>query len=64
MIKSFQKYFKEFLDFLNIDEKFFFEIRDKFTNRELFETDNNYAIKKDKNNQLILNNTWYKKSFE
>ena len=58
-----KKYFKEFLDFLNIDEKFFFEIRDKFTNRELFETDNNYAIKKDKNNQLILNNTWYK-SFE
>lgn len=58
-----KKYFKEFLNYLEISENKFFEIRDKFTNYELFETDNNLKLKKSKDNQLILNNEWYK-SFE
>lgn len=55
-----KKYFKEFLKFLDINQDKFFEIRDKFTNHELFETDNHYKLKKDNDNLLILNSEWYK----
>jgi N-acetyl sugar amidotransferase len=55
-----KKYFKEFLNYLDISEEKFFETRDKFTNHELFETDNSLKLKKQNNNQLILNEEWYK----
>ena len=55
-----KKFFKEFLNYLDISEEKFFEIRDKFTNHELFETDNNLKLKKQYNNQLILNQEWYR----
>jgi N-acetyl sugar amidotransferase len=55
-----KKFFKEFLNYLDITEKKFFEIRDKFTNFELFETNNSLKLKKQNNNQLILKEEWYK----
>jgi len=54
-----KKYFKEFLLFLEISEEKFFEIRDKFTNRELFKTENNLELKKSDDNKLILEDIWY-----
>ena len=40
-------------------EERFFEIRDKFTNHELFKTGNNLHLKKTKKNELILEDIWY-----
>ena len=54
-----KKYFTEFLSFLDISEEKFFEIRDKFTNRELFKTGNNSELKKSNDNKLILEDIWY-----
>ena len=54
-----KKYFSEFMEFLNIKEERFFEIRDKFTNHELFKTGNNLHLKKTKKNELILEDIWY-----
>jgi N-acetyl sugar amidotransferase len=55
-----KKYFKPFLEFLEITEDKFFEIRDKFSNRELFKTGNNLELYKTKDNDLVLQDIWYK----
>ncbi len=55
-----KKYFKEYLEFLNISEQKFFEIRDKFANYELFKTGNNSKLEKTDDNDLILNDMWFK----
>lgn len=55
-----KKYFKRFLEFLEITEDKFFEIRDKFSNRELFKTGNNLELNKTKDNDLVLQDIWYK----
>lgn len=55
-----KKYFKQFLEFLEITEDKFFEIRDKFSNRELFKTGNNLELNKTKDNDLVLQDIWYK----
>lgn len=55
-----KKFFKEFLEFLSISEDKFFEIRDKFTNYQLFKTNNNSKLEKTKDNELILQDRWYK----
>ena len=54
-----KRYFKNFLQFLDIDEEKFFKIRDKFTNNELFKTGNDSKLKKTKENELILEDIWY-----
>ena len=54
-----KKYFKEFLEFLDINESKFFEIRDKFTNFELFKSGNNSKLEKTQDNELILQDLWY-----
>ena len=51
-------YFKEFLDFLNIDEKYFLKIRNKFTNPILFKKNNNQEFLTDKNDDLIVEDNW------
>jgi N-acetyl sugar amidotransferase len=53
-----KRYFKEFLEFLDINEEKFFEIRDKFTNQQLFKTDNNFDMMKTVDNDLILKDIW------
>jgi len=58
-----KRYFDEFLQFLDITEDRFFEIRDKFTNHELFKTGNDLNLEKTKDNELILKDIWYT-SFE
>jgi hypothetical protein len=54
-----KKYFKEFLEFLDITEDHFYKTRDRFTNPVLFKKDDNdnFSYNNDKN--LILNKTWY-----
>lgn len=54
-----KKNFKYFLEFMDLSEKKFFEIRDKFTNNELFKSGNDFKLKKNKDNQLILEDLWY-----
>ena len=52
------KYFKEFLEFLNITEKYFLTKRDHFANPILFKKDdsNNYLYSND--NNLLVNKIW------
>ena len=53
-------HFREFLDFLKIDEEYFIKIRNKFTNPILFKKGNNQELLMDKNNELILEDDWLK----
>lgn len=55
-----KRYFKEFLKFLDINEEKFYEIRDKFTNQQIFKTDNNFNLMKTTDNDLILKDIWIK----
>jgi len=50
------KFLKEFLDAANITEDEFHEICDKFTNKEIFHTDENGNLIKDDEKNLILKN--------
>ena len=52
------KYFKEFLEFLNITEKYFLIKRDHFANPILFKKDdsNNFLYSND--NNLLVNKLW------
>tara|TARA_B110000014_G_C20124868_1_gene598346 strand:+ start:4255 stop:5394 length:1140 start_codon:yes stop_codon:yes gene_type:complete len=51
-----RKYLKEFLKAAEITEKEFHDICDKFTNVELFQTDQNGKLLKDKDGNLTLKN--------
>jgi len=51
-----KKYFKEFLEAAKITEKEFHDICNKFTNRELFQTDQNGDLVKDSDGNLTLKN--------
>ena len=51
-----RKYLKEFLEAAEISENKFHEICDKFTNKELFQTDQNGDLLKDKDGNLTLKN--------
>jgi len=53
------EYFQEFLDFLDIDEEYFFKTVDKFANPILFETDNEGNFIRMHDGNLILKNWWY-----
>ena len=53
-------HFREFLDFLNIDEEYFIKIRNKFTNPILFKKDNNQELITDNEGELILEDDWIK----
>jgi hypothetical protein len=56
-----KKYFKEFLEFLKIDEEYFIKNRNKFTNHFLFKKDDNKnEFLCDHNQNLILEDIWYK----
>tara|TARA_B100000579_G_C22782844_1_gene830269 strand:- start:191 stop:1363 length:1173 start_codon:yes stop_codon:yes gene_type:complete len=50
--------FKEFLEFLDIDEEYFLKIRNKFTNPILFKKDNNHEFLVDDNGELIIEENW------
>ena len=49
-----QKYLKEFLSAAKITMEEFHKICDKFTNKELFQTDQNGNLVKDKDGDLTL----------
>ena len=51
-----RKYLKEFLEAADITETEFHEICDKFTNKELFQTDQDGNLLKDKDGNLTLKN--------
>ena len=51
-----RKYIKEFLKAAEITEEEFHEICDKFTNKELFQTDQNGNLIKDEDGNLTLKN--------
>jgi len=51
-----RKFFKNFLESAKITEKEFHEICDKFTNKELFQTDQNGNLIKDSDGNLTLKN--------
>ena len=51
-----RKYLKEFLEAAEISENKFHEICDKFTNKELFQTDQDGNLLKDKDGNLTLKN--------
>ena len=51
-----RKFFKKFLESAKITEKEFHEICDKFTNKELFQTDQNGNLIKDSDGNLTLKN--------
>ena len=53
-----KKYFKEFKEFLNISEKYFFDTIDRFVNTELFKSLNGKLIRKWDGN-LELQDHWY-----
>ena len=53
-------HFREFLDYLEIDEEYFIKIRNKFTNPILFKKGNDQELLMDKNNELILEDDWLK----
>ena len=54
-----RRYFKEFLEFLDIDEKQFFSTVDRFTNPLLFKKNNKSLYLRDKDQNLILEDIWY-----
>ena len=51
-----RRFLKEFLEAAEISEKKFYEICDKFTNKELFQTDQDDNLLKDKDGNLTLKN--------
>jgi len=53
-----KKYFNEYLDFLNIDEDYFFKTVDKYANKYLFKKDNKDQFIRDSSDNLILNDIW------
>jgi N-acetyl sugar amidotransferase len=54
-----KKYFKEFLEYLNIDEEYFYNTVDKYANPYLFKKDNNGRFIRNDNNNLIANDVWH-----
>ena len=54
-----QKYFKEFLEFLNITEEHFFKTRDHFTNPILFKKDEAGHFLNGNDNNLFLTKLWF-----
>ena len=58
-----RKYFKEFLEFLNITEDHFFKTRDRFTNPVLFKKDENNNYMRGNDDNLFLQKFWFE-SFE
>ena len=52
-----KKYLKEFLDAANISKNEFYDICDKFTNKEIFIKNSDGSIKKDNENNIMLKNT-------
>ena len=51
-----RKFLKEFLESADISEEEFHKICDKFTNKELFQTDESGNLVKDSDQNLILKN--------
>ena len=51
--------FKEYLEFLDIDEKQFFSTANRFTNPLLFKKDKDKTYLRDANDDLILNTIWF-----
>ena len=47
------RYFDEFLEDMELDRKGFYDIVDKFANKELFELDENNKFKRDQDGNLI-----------
>ena len=58
-----RKKFQEFLKFLNIDEEYFFNTVDRFTNPLLFKKNNNNSYLRDGDENLVLEKNWFD-SFE
>ena len=54
-----RRYFKEFLEFLDISEEHFFSTVDRFANPLLFKKDNKKNYMRDNNQNLILEKIWY-----
>ena len=53
------KYFKKFLEYLDISEDYFFQTVDRYANPYLFKKDNNDKFIRDENSNLIVNDTWH-----
>ncbi len=53
------RYFEEFLEFLDIDEEYFFKTVDRFANPLLFETDANGNFVHMWDGNLLLKDAWY-----
>ena len=58
-----RKHFKEFLEFLNITEDYFFKTRDRFTNPWLFKKNENNNYVRGNDDNLFLQKLWFE-SFE
>lgn len=54
-----KRYFKEFLNFLNIDEDYFFKVVDRFTNPILFKKDNKGKLLRMWDDNLVLDKIWF-----
>ena len=54
-----RRYFKEFLEFLDIDEEHFFSTVDRFANPLLFKKDEKKKYIRDNNQNLILEKIWF-----
>ena len=54
-----RKHFKEFLEFLNITEEYFFKTRERFTNPILFKKINDNKFAQGNDNNLLLNKLWF-----
>ena len=54
-----RKKFQEFLKFLNIDEEYFFNTVDRFTNPLLFKKNNNNSYLRDGDENLVLEKNWF-----
>tara|TARA_Y100000813_G_scaffold191632_1_gene168833 strand:- start:221 stop:1387 length:1167 start_codon:yes stop_codon:yes gene_type:complete len=53
------RYFEEFLEFLSIDEDYFFKTVDRFANPLLFEVDNKNDFVRAWDNNLVLKDIWF-----